>query len=177
MTTTLRPLARAGAALVLLLTVTSCGSSGSAVSSSRSLDQLGAALAKDGEAVRLYLAGSLGGSEDDVRADGSKDVTCSGGTRRTYRTSVSGPVSGAGGDHGPTAIRNFVGMNAQIAFKRVGYDLAGHVDKSAESLPATLEFANHAASKDQQRTFRTTVSVQGDTVTATISGQTACIKG
>jgi hypothetical protein len=147
------------------------------VTSSRSLDQLGAQLAEDGDAVRLYLAGTSGGADDAEGDDASKDVACAGGARRVYRHSVTGPTSAAGGDRGPEEVRTAMGLSAQIAFKRVGYELAGDVDTSSKSLPATLEFANDASSKDQQRTFSTTVKVDGDTVTTSISGRTACIKG
>ncbi|MGY2875976.1 hypothetical protein ACVW00_003166 [Marmoricola sp. URHA0025 HA25] len=177
MTTMLGSLARACAGAVLLVSVTACGSGGSdAVTSSRSLDQLGAQLAKDGDAARLYLAGSVGGPEGAVSEDASKDVSCAGGSRRTYRASFSGPTSAAGGDHSTSEVRNTEGLAAQVAFKRVGYDLAGDVAKSGKDLPATLEFTNDPSSKDQERTFRTTVKVSGDTFTTTISGQTACIK-
>lgn len=175
MTTTLGSLARACAGTVLVLALTSCGSAGSdAVTSGRSLDDLGAKLAEDGGAVQLYLAGTLGGADQAVGDDATKDVACSGGSRRTFRGSVTGPAAAAGGDRGTNEVRNTLGLNAQIAFKRVGYDLAG--DTSAKTLPATLEFANHPSSKDQQRTFRTTVRINGDKVITTVSGQTACIK-
>ena len=146
------------------------------MTSSRSLDDLGAQLAKDGDAARTYLAGSAGGTTDGGGQDGSKDVGCPGGTRRTYRASVTAPTSAAGGAATATDVRNTQGLAAQVAFKRIGYDLADAVDKSQDSLPATLHFANDPASKDQQRSFSTTVSVEGGSVTMTITGRTACVR-
>jgi hypothetical protein len=175
MTSTARPLARVGAGLLICLSLASCGSSGDAVSSSRSLDELGGQLARDGEAAGRFLAGASSATLTPASDDGTEDVTCDGGTRRTYSASFTASTSVAGGDRAAEDIRNSAGLAAQVAFERSGYELSGDVDKSSSKLPATLEFANDPETPDQGRTFRTSVKVDGDEFTTTIAGETACI--
>jgi len=179
MTTTSWPFARVLPGVVLAVTLggslAGCGSSSGAVESSQSLDRLGAQLAKDGEMSRLFLAGTAAGAEETVTEDATEDVSCPGGKRRSYRASFTASSAVAGGDGTAEDVRNAEGLAAQTAFSRAGYDLVTDVDKSSSELPATLDFANDPKSPDQARTFRTTVKVDGDEFTTTITGTTACI--
>lgn len=172
MTTTPRPIARTGAALALLLTLTACGSSGStAVTSSRSLDDLGTALAKDGADVEQYLAGISNATTDRVTDDAGTDRPCPGGARRTFRASFTAERFTA--DQSDADLRGGVGLGAQARLKLAGYHLTTKADGG--SLPATLTFENSPGSADQKRTFRTNVEPGGHSYTWTITGQTACI--
>jgi hypothetical protein len=172
MTTTVRPLARTWAVLVLLLTLAACGSSGStAVTSSRSLDELGTALAKDGTDVEQYLAGVSNATGDRVTDDASTDRSCPGGARRTFRASFTAKRFTAG--ESDADLRGAVGMGAQARLKPAGYHLTTKSDGG--SLPAALTFENSPGSADQKRTFRTVVEPDGDSYTWTVTGQTACI--
>lgn len=172
MTTTVRPLAGTWAALALLLALTACGGSGrTAITSSRSLDALGGALAKDGTDVERYLAGISNATGDRVTDDASTDRSCPGGARRTFRASFTAQRFTA--DQSDADLRGGVGMGAQARLKLAGYHLTTKADGGR--LPATLTFENTPGSADQKRTFRTRVEPDGDSYTWTITGQTACI--
>jgi hypothetical protein len=172
MTTTLRPLAHLGTGVLLALALTACGSAGNgAVSSSRSLDDLGAALSKDGTDVERYLAGISNATTDTVDDDATADVHCPGGARRTFRASFVATRFTAG--QSDADLKGAVGMGAQARLKLAGYRLTSDTD---DAMPATLRFENDPSTPDQRRTFRTEVKPAGDTYTWTISGQTACIR-
>jgi len=172
MRTTSRPLAHLGSGVLLALALTACGSAGTgAVSSSRSLDDLGAALSKDGIDVERYLAGISNATTDQVDDDATADVDCPGGARRTFRASFVAKRFTA--DQSDADLVGAVGMGAQARLKVAGYRLTSD---TGDAMPATLRFENDPATPDQRRTFRTQVKPTGDTYTWTITGQTACIK-
>jgi hypothetical protein len=159
------------AAAAALLLVAGCGSS-SAVSTSTPLADLGTQMSQPAAETLALVRGSAPDSKDDVEDDGSADVGCSGGKRREYTATVTGAMAA---DDDEASVRNRLSLVAQAGLKKAGAQVTTDLGKSADDVPAELDFTNKPSSPAQKRTYHTAVEVKGDAWTWTIHGQTACI--
>ncbi len=163
---------RSFAATVLTaLLLAGCGDDG-AVSSSASLDDLGAKVADPATRTMQLIGGSGVHGQQKVVDDATEDRSCSGGHRRVFEATVTADL--AGGDD-ETTVRNRVSLAAQASLKEAGVKVTTDLGKDASTVPASLDFANDPSDKAQKRTFHTVVKVDGDSYTWSITGKTACI--
>ena len=159
------------ATVLAALLLAGCGDDG-AVSSSASLDDLGAKVADPATRTMQLIGGSAADGQQDVVDDATKDRSCSGGHRRVFKATVTADL--ASGDD-ETKVRNRVSLTAQAGLKDAGVKVTTDLGEDASSVPASLDFTNDPSDDAEKRTFHTVVKVGADSYTWSITGQTACI--
>jgi hypothetical protein len=118
------------------------------------------------------VRGTAVDAKDEVSNDASKDVPCQGGKRRQYVGTVTGPMAP---DEDEAAVRNRLSLIAQARLKKAGAEVTTDLGKSAEDVPARLEFVSKPSDEARTRTYDTFVRTSGSTWSWTIHGVTACV--
>ena len=157
--------------MLAALLLAGCGSEG-AVSSSASLDDLGAKMADPATRTTQLIGGSSADAQQEIADDATKDRSCSGGHRRVFKATVTADL--ASGDD-ETKVRNRLSLTAQAGLKDAGVKVTTDLGEDASSVPASLDFTNEPSDDAEKRTFRTVVKVGADSYTWSITGRTACI--